>query len=129
MSDFILKFWPRAEVKEVKTQKIKSALTKAKIIGEPTEFWGNPAFKPGELINEYLEPRLDRSNPYFDTIALKIKDEDYGVLQGAEDFEYINRLNVIAIEGGEGVFDKWTKMCEKLKSITGEDYEGGWELL
>ncbi len=129
MSDFILKFWPKSEVKEVKTEKLKSELNSSKIIGEPTEFWGKPAFKPGQLIHEYLEPQLDRSNAYFDTISIVVSDKDYGVLQGEEDFEFIDRQNVIAIKGGEGEFNKWDKMCDKLKSITGDEYEGGWELL
>jgi len=129
MSDFILKFWPRDEVKEVKTEKIKTKLNQLKIIGEPTEFWGMPAFNPGQSINEYLEPKLDRTNPYFDTISITVSDKDYGVVQGEEDFEFIDRLNVISIKGGEGAIDKWDKMCEKLKSITGDEYDGGWELL
>ncbi|MGV8829870.1 MAG: hypothetical protein ACWA6U_16295 [Breznakibacter sp.] len=129
MSDFILKFWPKEEVKVVKVDKITAGLQDSNIIGEKTEFWGKPAFKPGSLIHEYFEPRLDRNSSYFDTIFLKISEKDYGVIPGEEDFDYIDRLNVIAIEGGEGAYDEWTKMCDLLKSITGDEYEGGWELL
>ncbi len=129
MSDFILKFWPKEEVNVTKVDEITSGLQDAKIIGEKTEFWGKPAYKPGQLINEYFEPRLERNNSYFDTIFLKISEKDYGVIPGEEDFEYVDRLNAIAIEGGEGAYDEWTKMCNLLKSITGDEYEGGWELL
>ncbi|HYG37199.1 MAG TPA: hypothetical protein VD908_01210 [Cytophagales bacterium] len=129
MSDFILKFWPKAEVQVAKIDEITTGLQDMKIIGERTEFWGKPAFKPGALIHEYLEPKLERNNSYFDTIFIKISEKDYGVIPGEEDFDYIDRLNVIAIEGGEGAFNSWTKMCEMLESITGDEYEGGWELL
>lgn len=131
MSDMILKFWPKEEVKEIKTEIITVELTEAKILGETTEFWDKPAFKPGQAINDYFEPKLNNewAKSYFPTIALTVAEKDYGVLIGEEDFEYIDRLNVVSIKGGEAAFDKWEKMCEKLKAITGDDYEGGWELL
>lgn len=129
MSDFILKFWPKEDVKEVKTKNLKSELIDQKILGDETEFWGEHAYKPGQFINEYLEPKVNRDNLYFDTISIVVSDKDYGVLQGEEDFEFVNRLNVISIKGGEGGFNKWDKMCDKLESITGDAYEGGWELL
>jgi len=129
MSDFILKFWPKEEQSEVKTILLKEGLLNSKIIAEESEFWGKPAFNPGERINEYLEPKLDRSNPYFETIKITVEEKDYGVRMGSEDFEYIDRHNVISIKGGEGGFDKWISMCNKLKEITNDEYEGGWEIL
>ncbi|NJB35282.1 hypothetical protein [Croceivirga sp. JEA036] len=131
MSDYILKFWPKEEVEEVKTEQIEKGLTDAQIIGNPKEFWGKPAFEAGTLINDFFEPVLNPewAKSYFPSIALTIEDKGYGVESGAEDFEYIDRLNVISIKGGEGAFDKWDKMCDKLNSITGDEYKGGWELL
>jgi len=129
MSDYILKFWPKQEIQEIKTSPIKTELSKSEIIADETEFWGKPAFNPGQRLNEYLEPKLDRSNPYFDTIKITIEENDYGVRMGSEDFEYIDRKNVITIKGGEGGFNNWNAMCDKLKEITGDDYEGGWEIL
>lgn len=129
MSDFILKFWPKEEQSEVKTTKIIEGLSTSNIIAEESEFWGKPAYNPGETINEYLEPKIERSNPYFDTIKITVEDKNYGVRMGAEDFEYIDRNNVISIKGGEGSFNKWDAMCKKLNEITGDEYEGGWEIL
>jgi len=129
MSDYILKFWPKTEVKEIKTIRIEEELLKSEIIAGESEFWGKPAYNPGQSINDYLEPKLERSNPYFDTIKITIDDKDYGVRMGAEDFEYVDRNNVISIKGGEGGFNKWEAMCNKLNLITGDEYEGGWELL
>lgn len=66
---------------------------------------------------------------YFPTIAILISEKGYGVLQGAEDFEYIDRINVVSIIGGEAAFEKWNLMSQKLKEITGDEYQGGWEIL
>ncbi len=131
MSDYVLKFWPKENVTEIKTDKIISQLTKSNIIGETTEFWGKPAFKPGKEINSFFEPKLNDewAEIYFSTIAIIISESDYGVIQGNEDFEYIDRKNVISIKGGEATFEKWNLMCEKLKEITGDEYQGGWEIL
>ncbi|OBQ54231.1 hypothetical protein JJL45_09925 [Tamlana sp. s12] len=129
MSDFILKFWPEKETNSDQTTELKKELTVSQIIGEETEFWGKPAYKAGKMLNNFLEPKLERNNPYFETIAITIEEKNYGVIEGTEDFEYIDRMNVISIKGGEGGFNKWNEMCEKLEEITGNKYQGGWELL
>ncbi|ADV50483.1 hypothetical protein Celal_3212 [Cellulophaga algicola DSM 14237] len=129
MSDYLLKFWPKEDTIADKTIEIEKELTEAKITGAKIDFWGKPAFKAGNIINEFLAPKLERANPYFDTIAITIEAKNYGVIEGAEDFEYIDRRNVISIKGGEGAFNTWHLMCEKLNAITGDEYQGGWELL
>ena len=129
MSDFILKFWPKEIVQQTKSNVLKIELRKVGIISDETEFEGKPAYNPGQNINDYLVPKLERFNPYFDTIKITIEDADYGVKMGSEDFEYIDRNNVISIKGGEGGFNKWDAMCKKLEEITGNEYEGGWEIL
>jgi hypothetical protein len=129
MSDFILKFWPEKETNSNQTSELKKELIESQIIGEETDFWGKPAYKAGKMLNNFLEPKLERNNPYFETIAITIEEKNYGVIEGTEDFEYIDRMNVISIKGGEGAFNKWNEMCEKLEQITGKKYQGGWELL
>lgn len=129
MSDSILKFWPTEEVSEIKTKQIEKGLTEKQIIGESTEFWGKPAFKPGQAINQFLEPKMERNSWYFEEIVLTISEKDYGVEMGSEDFEYVDRNNVISIKGGDGTVEGWSKMCETLTEITGDQYKGGWELL
>jgi hypothetical protein len=129
MSDFILKFWPEKETNSDQTTKLKKELIKSQIIGEETDFLGKPAYKAGKMLNNFLEPKLERNNSYFETIAITIEEKNYGVIEGNEDFEYIDRMNVISIKGGEGAFNKWNEMCKKLEEITGNKYQGGWELL
>ena len=131
MSDYILKFWPKEEVKEIKTEQIKTGFSNSKIIGNPKELWGEQGFEAGTSMNDYFEPVLNPecAKVYFTSIALMIEEKGYGVESGEEDFEYVDRLNVVSIKGGEGAFDKWDKMCAELENITGDEYKGGWELL
>lgn len=129
MSDIILKFWPKEEIKESKVDTLKSQLTNSKFIGEETEFWQKPAFKTGRQFNTYFEPLLNNPNPYIESLAIIISENDYGVIEGEEDFEYIDRSNVISILGGDGTFEKWEKVTDLLKEITGNEYQGGYELL
>jgi hypothetical protein len=129
MSDIILKFWPKEEVNVLKTDLIKNGLANSNIIGDETEFWNKPAFKAGSEINLFFEPRLNREIGYFDDLAITVSENDYGVLEGEEDFDYIDRMNVVSILGGDGNFEKWDDLTNKLKEITGDEYQGGYELL
>lgn len=129
MSDITLKFWPKENVTENKTDTIKNELTKSEFIGSETNFWDNPAFRPGPKFNTFFEPLLERENDYFDSLAIIISEKDYGLLEGEEDFDFIERLNVVSILGGDGTFESWTILTELLKEITGDEYQGGYELL
>lgn len=129
MSDIILKFWPKDETTESKMDVLKSRLIDAKFIGEESEFWGKPAFKTGEQFNIYFNPLLNIPNPYIESLAITISENDYGVIEGEEDFEYIDRNNVISILGGDGTFEKWDKVTDLLEDITGNEYQGGFELI
>lgn len=129
MSDIILKFWPKDETKESKVEAIKSSLLDLHFIGQETEFWGKPTYKTGGHFNTYFEPLLNMPNPYIESLAIAISENDYGVIEGEEDFEYIDRKNVISILGGDGTFEKWDKVTDLLEKITGNEYQGGYELL
>ncbi|WP_070138632.1 hypothetical protein [Crocinitomix algicola] len=129
MSDFILKFWPQEDVQADKTEIIKQNFSQKSIVGEETEFWGKPAFKGGSKLNEYFEPKWDLAPQYFSTLFVKVAQSDYGVEQGVEDFEYIERKNVVSLLGAYGTVEEWSAMCAELEQITGDKYKGGWELL
>ena len=60
-----------------------------------------------------------QSEKYFKHIEQEIR----------EDFEFIDRNNVIAINGGDDYLSNWEALCESLEAITGDKYEGGWEIL
>lgn len=129
MSDIILKFWPKEEIAEIKTSVIRNALQTKEFIGDETEYEGRPAFYPGSQFNTFFEPIMQRSNEYFNTLVIRISEKDYGVLEQEEDVEYIDRLNVIEICGGDGTFEKWSRLTDFLKEATGNEYQGGYELL
>ena len=129
MSDIILKFWPKNQVAEIKIELLKEKLSELKIIGEESEFWSKKAFKTGTDFNEYFEPNLGKDNGYINSLYVKISESDYGIIEGSEDFEFIDRNNVLSILGGDGTLHIWNRMTETLTKITGDVYQGGWELL
>jgi len=126
MSDFILKFWPKKEVQDNHTELIKTNLEKDNIISEQTEFWGKPAFKSGQKLGEMVG--IENSN-YIPQLVIQIEENGYGVEQGVEDFEYIDRKNVVSITNGDGEMENWSKFEEYLTKLTNTEYKGGWELL
>jgi hypothetical protein len=130
MSDFILKFWPKEEVAEIKTALIKETLFHARIIGEASTDKDPPAYKPGADLNQYLDPGMEHDRPYFEKMYLEIHDKDYGVEENDEDdFDFFDRNNVVSLWGADGTMEHWENMCVKLEEITGDAYEGGWEVL
>ena len=129
MSDYILKFWPQDDIQTDKTNKIKFEFKQKLIVGEESEFWGKPAFKGGNKLSEYFGPKWELAPKYFSTLFIKIAESDYGVEQGSEDFEFIDRKNVISLLGADGTVESWTEMCTELERITGDKYKGGWDLL
>jgi len=126
MSDFILKFWPIDEVKNDKTELIKFQFQKDEIISGETEHWGKPAFSSGSKLGELIG--IQNEN-YISNLKIQIEEKGYGVEQGEEDFEYIDRRNIISIQNGDGEIENWTKFEEYLTNITEDKYKGGWELL
>ena len=126
MSDYILKFWPKEEVADNHIELIKTELKKDNIVSEETKFWGKPAFKSGEKLGEMVG--INNAN-YVSELVVQIEENGYGVEQGAEDFEYIDRKNVISIKNGDGEMENWSKFEVYLTNLTKTEYKGGWELL
>jgi len=126
MSDYILKFWPRNNVTENQTELILKQLKDDNIISDEIEFWGKPAFKSGAKLGEMVG--INNSN-YVAELIVQIEVNGYGVEQGKEDFEYVDRNNVVSIKNGDGEMEKWSKFEEYLTKLTKNEYKGGWELL
>ena len=66
---------------------------------------------------------------YVSELVVQIEEKGYGVDQGKEDFEYIDRNNVISIKNRDGEMENWSKFEEYLTQLTKTEYKGGWELL
>ena len=126
MSDIILKFWPKAATVENQTELIKSQFEKDKITSGETEHWGKPAFKSGENLGEMIGVN---NQTQVKELKIQIEAKGYGVEEGEEDFEYVDRNNVISIQNADGDINNWVKFEEYLTNITGTEYKGGWELL
>ncbi|MEZ4989835.1 MAG: hypothetical protein R2824_05470 [Saprospiraceae bacterium] len=126
MSDFILKFWPKETHTNDQTELLKSQLKIDDVISEETTHWGKPAFKAGGKLGELIG--ID-NQMYLSQLKVQVEKEGYGVERGEEDFEYINRPNVVAIQNGDGEIENWAKFEEYLSKLTGKRYKGGWELL
>ncbi len=129
MSDLILKFWPEEDVQIDRAELIKITFKQKSIVGEESKYWGKPAFKGGNRLSEYFEPKWDLAPRYFTTLFLVIHECDYGIEHGSEDFVYFDRNNVVSLFGADGTIENWTDMCSELESITGDKYKGGWEIL
>jgi hypothetical protein len=126
MSDFILKFWPIEASEEDKTEALKQQMLQDNILVEESVHWGKAAYKVGEELGTMIDIQ---NEAYLAELKLQIEEEGYGVEQGAEDFEYINRKNVICIHNGDGEIKNWSKFEAYLSQATKQKYKGGWELL
>ena len=56
-------------------------------------------------------------------------ENDYGIRDGEEDIETFERNNVVSLNEGDGSINNWSKLAKLLVQITGDEYEGGWEIL
>lgn len=129
MSDYILKFWPKEDIKESKVEKIIEGLTSSKIIGDEEEYYGKPAYSAGELLKDHLDTETGVPDSFFEPVRITIADQDYGVEDGEDDYVFIDRNNVVSVLAADGRIESWDKMCKRLEEITGDQYVGGWEIL
>lgn len=126
MSDFILKFWTKENHLEDQTELIEKQFKEDKIISQETKHWGKAAYTSGANFGEMIGVE---NEVYLSELRIQIQENGYGVEEGEEDFEFVDRKNVIAVYNGDGEIDNWTKFEQYLSEITGKIYTGGWELL
>ena len=129
MSDYILKMWPKAEIIENKCEAIKSQLKTLGLVGEDVNHWNGKANRATKEIRNYLDYDFADKGLYSESLIIKISENDYGVRDGQDDYETFDRKNVLSIYEGDGTIIGWSKFNELLGEITGDEYEGGWEIL
>jgi hypothetical protein len=129
VSDFILKFWPKKEVKENKTESIREALKKQDVIGDEIKHWSGKSNKAKAGIKNFLEYDFEDDDSYSTSLVVKVSELDYGIKDGKKDIETFERKNVLSIYEGDGSIIGWSKLCEFLEQLTGDEYEGEWEIL
>lgn len=134
MSDVFLRMWPRQGITEDKTDLICEGLIAAEVIAQTTDEWKLVYNAPGDRIHEYLETavKLDSGSEYFEQLSIMI--EPFGqapmLPEQAEDFEYVERRNVVSITGGEGGSgEEWERLRQLLERITGDKYDAGYDLM
>ena len=66
---------------------------------------------------------------YSESLIICVFESDYGIKDGEEDIETFDRNNVVTIYEGDGSINNWSKLARLLEQITGDEYEGGWEIL
>lgn len=129
MSDIILKFWPTNEVQIDKTSTLIEELKSRKMLGDEVDSWGMPAYSIGTEAAKLLASHLPADGLEVKNLAVFVKKEDYGIGIGEDDFEYINRLNVISVNGGDGDLQRSDEFCDILREITGDEYSTEFEIL
>lgn len=134
MSDVLLRMWPQQAIKEDKTDSIRDGLIFAGVIAQTTDEWKLVYNTPGNRIHEYLETavKIESDDEYFEQLSIMI--EPFGqapmLTEEAEDFEYVERRNVVSITGGEGGSeDEWERLRQLLERITDDKYEAGYDLM
>ena len=126
MSDFTFKVWPKEDVQESKVELIIAQLKKDKVISQESEYFGEPAYNPGEKLGELIGIKREE---YINRLKVQVKENDYGVGYGKEDFEIFDRKNVVCVQNGDGEIENWKRFEEYLKNLTGWEYEGGIDIL
>lgn len=129
MSDFILKFWPVQDVSEDKSELIRNSLKSRGLIGDDVEHWNGVSYQVTKKIRNYLNYDFEDEGTYSELLVIKISENDYGVKEGEDDIETFDRRNVVSIYEGDGSIVDWSKLNDLLSDITGDEYEGGWEIL
>ena len=134
MSDVFLRMWPRQAIKEDKTDLIREELIAAGVIAQTTDEWKLVYNATGDRIHEYLETavKLESGADYFEQLSIVI--EPFGqapmLTEQSEDFEYVERRNVVSVAGGEGGSgNEWDRLRQLLERITGDQYEAGYDLM
>lgn len=139
MSQYNFKFWPCQDVSETKIELLKTSLLVKGVLGEETVFNGNPAYSPGEHIDQYIvgfSNALKHRNMSFQIQELGCAclygnpgEELAGQTFSEEGIIDLERKNMIEIFNTEDLFGSCDGLCALLEEITGDKYQGGFDML
>jgi hypothetical protein len=79
--------------------------------------------------SSYLDYDFVDDGQYSESLIICVFENDYGIRGEAEDIETFDRNNVVSIYEGDGSINNWSKLAKLFEQITGDEYEGGWEIL
>lgn len=139
MSQYNFKFWPCENVSQTKIELIKTSLLAKGVFGKEIVFDGSPAYSPGAHIDQYI---IGFTN------ALKHRDMSFQIQKlgcaclygnpgeelGGQTFSDegiidLERKNMIEILNTEDLFGSCDGFCTLLEEITGDKYQGDFDLL
>ena len=129
MSDFILKLWTKDQINENKRELLEAELKNHGLVSAPTTHWGSEAFHATKELRNYLDFDFEDDGQYSESLIIWVSENGYGIRDGEEDIETFDRNNVVSIYEGDGSISNWSKFAKLLEQITGDEYEGGWEIL
>jgi hypothetical protein len=129
MSDFILKLWPKEHIQENKRELLEAKLKTHGLVSEPATHWSGKAFHATKELINYLDFDFEDDGQYSESLIICVFENDYGIRDAEEDIETFDRNNVVSIYEGDGSISNWSKLAKILEQITGDEYEGGWEIL
>jgi len=129
MSDFILKLWPKNQTNTNNRELIDSEFKARGLVAEKVEHWSGESYKGTSEIKNFLDYDFVDNGQYSASLIINISEKNYGIRDGEEDVETFDRNNVVSIYEGDGSIINWEKFANLLKKITGDEYEGGWEIL
>jgi hypothetical protein len=128
MSDFILEIFPQDEITTGKVHLVEEELKKERFISSDNSGDG---YLPGPNFLDYFEFENEDyvRTVYKDQVRIIINEKGYAALPGEEDFEYVDKMNVVEIWNADGHYIGWSKLCALLEKITGDKYQGEFEIL
>ncbi len=128
MSDIFLKFWPTNIVNEDKTELIKSTLVEEKILKDKIKLWEQEAYTSGVNMDLFIEGYSNVAKHR--DIAVTVKTQSCILQYDDNTGEEIDicRNNMVEVLDVEGNFGSWEKFCELLEVITGDKYQGDYEV-
>lgn len=129
MSDFILKLWPKEHIKDNKRDLLEAELKIHGLVSEPAKHWSGKAFQATKELSTFIDYDFEDDGKYSESLIICVFENDYGIRDGEEDSETFDRNNVVSIYEGDGSINNWSKLAQLLEQITGDEYEGGWEIL
>ena len=126
---FYIETLAKEQIKENKRQLLEAELKTNGLVSEPATHWSGKAFHATKELRNYLDFDFEDDGQYSESLIICVFENDYGIRDGEEDIETFDRNNVVSIYEGDGSISNRSKLAKILEQITGDEYEGGWEIL
>jgi hypothetical protein len=126
MAEFEIRFYPIEDVQKDKTEAIEQTLVQYGVLKLDSRSTSRKLFTAGDRIDDYI-----------DSFSLVAKERSMGfvirktsdtVIAVDKEEQVLTRNNMFEIKDADGGIGNWDKLCDLLKSATGDIYKGNWEI-